>query len=312
MRTPAAALALFSLAAVALLLTGCGLGAGSAPRSVSLLVTRDFGARVLHEQGNPRVGGQETVMRLLMRNQQVTTRFSGGFVQSIDGLSGGTQGSVPVDWFYFVNGVEATRGAASTDVHPGDHVWWDLHDWSQTQQVPAVVGSFPEPFVSGLEGKRLPVHVECADVGGPACQTALDGLRAIGVLGAVSAPVPNSGEKVLRVLVGTWRQLAGDVAVGALAYAPARSGVYARFADGGGALQLLGPDGATVRTLTSQAGLVAAVRREEAAPEWLLTGTDEAGVRRAAGALHEQILGHRFAVALSAAGVEALPAGVTR
>jgi hypothetical protein len=127
-----------------LCLAGCGLGAGSAPSAVRLLVTRDFGARVLHDTPDPKRSGQETVMSLLLRNYAVSTRFGGGFVQSIDRLPGGQESGSPVDWFYYVNGVQATKGAAATDVHPGDHIWWDRHDWSQTDDVPAVVGSETE------------------------------------------------------------------------------------------------------------------------------------------------------------------------
>ena len=39
------------LGAVALALAGCGLGAGTAPSGVKLLVTSDFGARVLPASG---------------------------------------------------------------------------------------------------------------------------------------------------------------------------------------------------------------------------------------------------------------------
>ena len=144
-------------------LAGCGLGAGKAPGGVQLTVTRDFGAHVLGRAGAPQVKGAETVMSLLVRNEKVTTKYGGGFVEDINGLSGGQEaGGDPLDWFYYVNGIEAPKGAAATNVHPGDHVWWDLHDWSQTDDVPAVVGSFPEPFLNGVEGKRLPVRVECA------------------------------------------------------------------------------------------------------------------------------------------------------
>ena len=152
-------------ATVAAALAGCGLGAGPAPGGVHLTVTRDFGAHVLGETAAPQVKGAETVMSLLVRNNtdKVTTKYGGGFVQSIAGQSGGQEaGGDPLDWFYYVNGIEAPKGAAATNVHPGDHIWWDLHDWSQTDDVPAVVGSYPEPFLNGTEGKRLPVRVECA------------------------------------------------------------------------------------------------------------------------------------------------------
>ena len=166
-------------------LAGCGLGAGSAPSGVQLTATREFGAVPVGRQGPPRLRGQETVMSLLIRDHRVKTRYGGGFVQSIDGLAGGTRGGEPIDWFYYVNGVEAPKGAAETNVHPGDRVWWDLHDWSQTEDIPAVVGSYPEPFLHGIDGKRLPVRVECSEVAGASCQTVLAHLRASGVPAAV-------------------------------------------------------------------------------------------------------------------------------
>jgi hypothetical protein len=127
-------------------------------------------------------------MSLLMRNSTVTTRSGGGFVESIDGLSGGREGSDAVDWLYYVNGVQAPRGAAETVVHHGDRIWWDLHDWSQTEEVPAVVGSFPQPFSSGIEGKRLPVRIECLLPASASCGMALRRLRSVGVRAATAAP----------------------------------------------------------------------------------------------------------------------------
>src|SRR5947208_7926213 len=93
---------------------GCGIGAGKASSGVQLSVTRDFGAVALGSWSAPRVRGEETVMSFLARNAKVSTRYGGGFVQSIDGVGGGRAGGRPVDWFYYVNGVEAGRGAAAT------------------------------------------------------------------------------------------------------------------------------------------------------------------------------------------------------
>jgi hypothetical protein len=293
----------------ALAVAGCGLGPGPAPSAVQLLVSRDFGARVLQLKRAPRVAGQETVMSLLIRNDQVATRYSGGFVQSVDGLAGGREAGAPVDWFYYVNGVEATKGAAATTVHPGDHIWWDRHDWSQTEDVPAVVGSFPEPFLNGLEGHRVPVRVECEALAGRACRAVLDRLRAAGVPAAASAPSSNAGPGTLRVLVGVWRRVGADPVAHTIANGPRASGVYATFAPGGRSLTVLDQDGHAVRVFAGGAGLVAATREgSEGAPVWVVTGTDEAGVERAAGAFDEATLRERFAVAATAAGT--LPAPV--
>ncbi len=245
-------------------------------------------------------------MSLLMRNRRVKTRYGGGFVQSIDGHAGGTQGGEPIDWFYYVNGVEAPRGAADTSVHPGDRVWWDLHDWSQTDDVPAVVGSFPEPFLHGIGGKRLPVRVECVEVSDKPCETVLASLRASGVPAAVAAIGPGDEPATLRVLVGPWTAVRGAPATQAIERGPRASGVYARFAQDGQTLTLLDARGRATRTFGAGAGLVAASRYAEEAPVWIVTGTDAAGVSSAAGAFDERALRNHFALALEPSGA-ALP-----
>jgi hypothetical protein len=306
----AAALTAALAAALAVLaLAGCGLGAGPAPTAVQLLVTREFGARQLARSAPLKVSGQETVMSLLMRNYPVDTRFGGGFVQSIDGLSGGQEAGHPVDWFYYVNGVQAPKGAAATNVHPGDHVWWDRHDWSQTQEIPAVVGSFPEPFLNGIAGERLPVRIECASVTGYACRTVTARLRALGVPAAIAA-IGSSGEpETLRVIVGPWTSVGGDLTAHTIEAGPRTSGVYARFSANGRALTLLDQDGRPVQTLLAGAGLLAATRQAEDAPVWVVSGTDGAGVERAARAFDQSTLRDRFAVAVSAGGALAVPVG---
>lgn len=292
----------------AVLLGGCGLGAGKAPTAVQLLVTRDFGASVLRAASAPNVHGEETVMSLLTRNARVATRYSGGFVQAIDGVSGGQEGGQPVDWFYYVNGIEARKGAASTSVHPGDHIWWDRHDWSQTDDVPAVVGSFPQPFLNGIEGKRLPVRVECGTVGAVACRSITDRLHAAGVPAAISGLGSGvEARHTLRVEVAPFSALGFDPAARAIESGPRASGVYAQFRAHGASLVLLDQAGRAVRTLGAGGGLVAATRTGEESPVWVVTGTDSSGVARAAHAFDTATLRDRFAVAVGASGALALP-----
>ncbi len=304
---PASSVLLLVACAAALVLGGCGLGAGPAPSAVRLLVTRDFGAQTLHPSGPLGLRGQETVMSLLRRNYSVNTRYGGGFVQSVESLSGGQEAGEPVDWFYYVNGVEAPEGAAATNVNPGDHIWWDRHDWSQTADIPAVVGSFPEPFLNGIGGKRLPVRVECIDVSGTSCQTVRARLRALQVPAAVAAFGGGGAPKTLRVLVGPWDRVGGDLDVHGIERGPRASGVYARFAPSGKQLTLLDQNGRSVRVLGAGAGLIAATSEGEDAPVWVITGTDDLGVQRAAQGFDEATLARRFAVALTSQGAQALP-----
>jgi hypothetical protein len=298
-------------------LGGCGLGAGDGPGGgVQLTVTRDFGARALLTQENPETGGSDTVMRLLTRNApDVRTRYGGGFVSGIGGVSGGRRAGRPVDWFFYVNGSEAEEGATSVDVHDGDRVWWDHHDWGVTPHIPAVVGSFPAPFVRGTEGKRLPVRVECALPGSAPCKAVADRLIGLGIPIGRSNISRSSADESLRVLVGPWARLRGrDAEADRIDDGPQASGVYARFDARGTRLTVLDPRGRPARTLGPGSGLIAATRLEQRQPVWFVTGTDAAGVASAARAFDESALGNRFALAVAddrAVGVPLVEGGGT-
>jgi hypothetical protein len=283
-------------ALAAAIIAGCGLGPGAGTSDVSLRVTRDFGEQPIGSVTEPHVPGSETVMRMLERQFDVSARYGGGFVESIDGHSGSSN---RLDWFYYVNGVQASIGAAQTPVHKGDRIWWDLHDWSATDSIPAVVGSFPEPFVHGTGGRRLPTVLECfQDVSSP-CNRIATELHAIGVPVASQAPGTGSGTDSLAVLVGTWADVRASVAASVIQQGPGSSGVYAKFAPGGGSLELLDPHGKVVRALGPGAGLVAATSQSSAEPTWVVTGIDSAGVAAAARAMTPARLDDHFAVAVS-------------
>ena len=157
-----------ALFAAALLLGGCGIGPGEEHEGGAVIhVTRDFGHKELGSATTKTLREDQTVMRLTTEKFDVSTRFGGRFVQSIDGLKGqGAGGSR--DWFFFVNGVESEIGAAEYELSSGDRVQWDYRDWDTAMRVPAIVGSFPAPFLTGIDGKRRPVRLECDDDGGHA------------------------------------------------------------------------------------------------------------------------------------------------
>jgi hypothetical protein len=307
---PAALLAL--LGALAALSAGCGAGPGKAPAETRLTVTQDFGSRAQRELEAPKVSGSETVMRLLQRNAKVTTRFGGGFVQSIDGVAGGRRAGRPLDWFYYVNGVEAAEGAAAVRLHPGDRVWWDRHDWGAAMRVPAVVGSFPEPFVHGIGGRRLPVRVECADPAVSACDRVFRALTALDVPAAKGGLRTARTEQTLRVVVGPWVAARDDHALREVEAGPARSGVYARPSADGRRIRPLDAAGRPTRALGAGTGLVVAARDADQPPVWAVTGTDAAGVEAAARAFNARALERRFAVAVVGGRTVALPEAPAR
>jgi hypothetical protein len=292
-----------ALLGAALAAAGCGLGPGSGEGDVELTVTRDYGTvPMLHRQLGD-VTEADTVMRVLERSAEITTTYGGDFVQSIDGVESRVSGGHYFDWIFYLNGVESNVGAGAYDVHGGDSVWWDYRDWSAALHVPVVVGSWPEPLVHGYSGKRRPVGLECRGAAAT-CGQVRERLVSEGVrLG------PASRDGAIRILVGPWARLRGDPAAAQIERGVEASGVYAALerSQGGYRLEGLDVDGQPARSFGANAGLVAATRHLEEPPVWVVTGSDAAGVRAAAGILDARDLRDRYAVAVEGGEVTALP-----
>jgi Domain of unknown function (DUF4430) len=307
-RGAAAATALACVAAVA----GCGFGEGaSSEGTAQLTVTRDYGSERLVEGTVDDPPASETVLRFLDREAGITTRYGGGFVESIDGVEGSASGDRSWDWFYYVNGIESSVGAADARVYGGDRVWWDYREWTAAMRVPAVVGSWPEPFAHGSEGKRFPTRIDClAD--DEDCTAVADRLEQAGIAAAIGAEAARVEGELLRVVVGPWEAVRGDAAAAQIEDGPATSGVFGDFETdptGGYELVALDPRGREVDRLGEGTGLVAAVREGEEQPTWVVTGTDDEGVAAAVELLDEDSLRDRYAVAVESGGEQvALPA----
>ncbi|HET9677805.1 MAG TPA: DUF4430 domain-containing protein [Solirubrobacterales bacterium] len=245
-----------ALLLAALAAAGCGLGPGADVGSVELTVTREYGA-VPVLQRSLEAKESDTVMRALEGSADIETRYGGGFVHSINGVAEGERGGDPYDWFFYVDGVESPVGAADVSLQGGERIWWDYRDWSATNHVPAVVGSWPAPFTDGIAGKPHPVVVECAGEAGntgvsqganasrgsfrspsdrkapragwrDACHGVQEALEREGVKLASGG----SPKGAIRVLVGPWKLLRKDPAAGLVQEGPAESGVYADFEAG--------------------------------------------------------------------------------
>jgi hypothetical protein len=294
-------------ATLALVGGGCGFGPGAAKKGpAQLRVTRDFGRTDLHvDASKDAVRESDTVMRFLQGRAKVTTRYGGGFVQSIDGLAGNQ--TAERDWFYYVNGSEASVGGADYKLSPGDVVQWDYHDWHATQHIPAIVGAYPEPFVHGMKGKRLPTRLECEDDSSPACNAVSDALDKEGVTVTSSAIGSPASDKALRVVVAKFSVAKQLGAARALTLGPAISGVYARFDTAGRTLTFLDSAGRASRVAPAGTGLLAATEQPSQPITWLVTGVDDAGVDRAAHALDVSSLRNAFAVAVTPSAVVRLP-----
>ncbi len=275
-----------TLALCASVAAGCGLGPGKDEGDVALTVTRDYGGKVMLQKSDS-IRESDTVMRVIDRNADISTRYGGGFIQSIDGLSGDQSGGRRSDWFFYVNGIESSIGAAQYDPSAGDRIWWDYRDWTAAMRVPAVVGSWPEPFLHGFQGHRWTVYLDCA---GPraACDVVSGRLKSLGI--ATTGP----GANTIDLAVGTWNALRGHPPVDRLASGPQESGVFARFVNSASRplLEVLNQQGQPAGSIGKGGGLIAALRPGDGPPTWVVTGTDAKGVAAAAHLLGDQLRNH--------------------
>jgi uncharacterized protein DUF4430 len=295
--------------ALAGLLAGCGLGAGEEQEGgAQLRVTRDFGHEELGSVSLDTLREDQTVMRMLRSEFDVETRFGGRFVQAIDGLEGAGPGGT-TDWFFFVNGIESSSGAAEYELSPGDRVQWDHRSWGAAMRVPAIVGAFPEPFLHGTEGERRPVRVECDEVESDHCRDAKQTLDDAGVPTSSSSLGAPGTEAVTRLVVAGWPEARIVRGASTLEEGPEASGVFARFAEDGRSLELLDREGEVARTVRPGEGtaLIAALRPRADELLWLVTALDPEGLEAGVAALDEDRLRDAFAVAVTGDTVEKLP-----
>ena len=302
-RSRALAAVLIALA-VSLACGGCGFGLRLKTGAVRLRVTRDFGAHQVGSLSLSKVPGSETDLALLERlSPKIGTEHVplGSTSSGITSVAG-HRAVVPERWTLFVNGVHASKSAAAMKLRKGDQVWFDLHDQSAAGVIPAVVGAFPEPFTSGINGQRYPTTLECSKGFKAQCASITRQLRGHGVVASPGAPGYGSGPDTFSINVGTWHQLYGEVAAQLIKYGPGASGVYARFTHGGREIALEDAAGSVVKTLGPGSGLIAATANSnDPAPTWIVTGTDAAGVRAAVRALNPQTLAGHFALAVHGA-----------
>jgi hypothetical protein len=274
-----------TLAVLALVLVGCHSKVKPTPPAgkptATLLVTRNFGAGILLAK---RVAPGQSVMTALRAVAPVDTRYGGRFVQSIDGISGSL--THERDWTYFVNGLEARVGATDVTLYAGDRVWWDFRPWADLPTVPAVIGSFPEPFVNGTGRKQARVEVRGSD----ALLAALrrDGARA------------GHAASSWRVLVGSDASLRRDPAYRRATGSPLGAGVTVSVRDG----HVVGYAGqGMLAPIPTARAAIFAIRANGGATLYV-AGVDAAAARAAAAALaaHPTIAQHHYAMALDARG----------
>ena len=264
---------------------GSSAGSGS---SVRVIVTRGFGALAVLSE-TVAVSEDTTALDALQMVASVETKYGGGFVSSIEGISSKYQGTEKEkeDWLFYINGISLGTGAASYLLQDGDSQHWDYHDWSFRQFIPAIIGDFPEPFLHGIRGVVYPTAIAYQNGWEEEARQIAGRLRELGAPSVTCRGFSElaAGDKELGnlVLVGT-----GDFEpVKELNELWNRLGFFCHFEDG--RLMVFDSAGELVNGYGAGTGLIQATQsiwnpKGVGAGEntvWVVSGLDESGVRAA-------------------------------
>jgi len=296
-----AAAGLTGIGVLVSLLAGCSPGI-SPPQGVNsplpadqspsarVVVTRDFGNQLILSELVP-VDENTTALDAIQQVARVETRYGGGFVGAINGITSQHEGAYQEkkDWFVYFNGVSSNVGALDYTLHPGDIEHWDYRNWDFHQFVPAIVGDFPEPFMHGHRGVVYPTLVvyqegweeEAGQLAGSLAQL---GVADVSVKSAAELSVSEKESSNL-MLVGT----ADFPLIDEINQPWDRLGFYCHFEDGSlkvfdGGGEVTGEyqagDGVGVIQATQSVWNPKGVGAGENVV-WMVSGTDDAGVEAA-------------------------------
>jgi len=297
----------------ALLLTAilCGCPAQPAdvennePARVTVVVTRDFGKELILEE-EIELKPDTDAMEALQAVADVETKYGGGFVQAINGISSEYEGAgnSKRDWFYYINGIAINLGAKDYVLEDGDVEHWDFRGWSYLQFVPAIIGDFPQPFLSGSARKLKPTAVAYEEPFLEEAEALARKLHECGVAEVLAIRYEHLSDKTkeqsnLIIIAGAENELISE-----LNEVHKKLGFYAYMEEG--KIIVLDGEGAPSGEFYTGCGLIQATQNPWH-PEgvgsgesvvFIVTGTDSNGIKNAAEVLVNNIDGLRYAFAV--------------
>jgi hypothetical protein len=289
------------------------VGTGVATSEVIVVVTRDFGKEMLLEQ-KVEVEPDTTAMDALQMVARVETKYGGGFVRAINGISSEYEGASKIkrDWFFYINGIQSNTGALDYKLHDGDMQHWDFHDWSFHQLIPAIVGDFPEPFRYGYRGIIYPTIIVYQDGWKGDARRVADKLNRLGIenvsIRGINELQEDEKESCNLILLGT----PDFPPIAELNQVWGRLGFYVHFQDG--MPKVFDSRGEPAAEYGAGAGVIQATQSpwnpkgigvcENTV--WIVSGSDKTGVKDAVNTLVSQDNDFRYAYAVVIADGEVI------
>lgn len=259
---------------------------------VRVVATRDFGHELLFDEV-VEIEDDTSAMDALDQVADLETAYGGEFVDSINGISSGYKGNnkEKKDWFFYINGICSNAGAGKYILRHGDVEHWDFRDWSYLHFVPTIIGDFPQPFVSGGKGKArktIVVYEDWLEESVQSLPAKLNdlGIKEVSVQSYSQLSEDSMSQYNLILLASKDNELISN-----LNNAHNKLGFYAYFHQG--RLVILNAGGNVAREYSRNCGIIQATQnpwnpKGTAAGEnvvWIISGTDEAGVKSAIDAL---------------------------
>jgi hypothetical protein len=285
----------------------------SAGPSVRVIVTRGFSEPAILVE-TVTINEDTTALDALQMVARVETKYGGGFVSSIEGISSKYQGAEKEkeDWLFYINGISLGTGAASYLLQDGDSQHWDYHDWSFRQFIPAIIGDFPEPFLHGLRGVVYPTAIAYQSGWEEEARLIADRLEELGV--------PQVTSRGFSELGAEDKEASNLVLVGTSDFEPIqelnehwnRLGFFAHLENG--VLMVFDSAGELVNEYGAGTGFIQATQsiwnpKGVGAGEnvvWVVSGLDESGVRAAVDILINHPNDYEYACAVVVTKGEAL------
>jgi len=217
-----------------------------------------------------------------------------------------------MDWFIYINGIQSNTGALDYKLHDGDIQHWDFRNWSFHHFIPAIIGDFPEPFRYGYRGIIYPTIIVYQDGWKGDARRVADKLNRLGIenvsIRGINELQENEKESCNLILLGT----PDFPPIAELNQVWGRLGFYAHFQDG--RIAILNPEGEVAAEYGAGAGLIQATQnpwnpKGIGACEnvvWLVSGTDEAGVKGAIDTLLKHYTEFQYAYAVVIADGEVI------
>jgi hypothetical protein len=281
-----------------------------------LVVTTDFGKSLVLEE-TVEIGDETSALAALQEVALVETKYGGGFVRSINGIDSEYEGASKQknDWLFYINGISVRVGAAGYILQAQDVEHWDFRDWSFRQYVPAIIGDFPEPFVHGYGGKSYPTVVVYQEGWQEEAVQIADKLSESGVVDVSYRPDVDLSDAERAsdnlILVGT----SNAALITEINEPWNKLGFYARFEEDG--LSVYTASGELAAKHTSEVGIIQATQSpwnpsgtgvcENVV--WMVSGTDETGVKQAVDTLvnRQDSLKYAYAVVVTSDQIVKVP-----